>query len=104
MAEGKSMHACALSMDIHLPACTSLKAKRSVVKRLVEGSRARFHVAAAEVGFQEQWQRTSLGFAFVGGDASQVEQVLDSVERFVWSWPEINVLSSQRTWLDVSEP
>ena len=79
------MHVCTLAVEGHLPACTSLKAKRSVIRPLLEGSAPRFHVAAAEVDFQDQWQRTALAFVAVAGDPAQVESTLDTVERFVWS-------------------
>jgi len=71
-----------------------------VVRRLVDGSRSRFGVAAAEVDHQDQWQRCELGFAAVSGTPGQVTDVLDSVERFIWSDPEIEVVSMERTWLE----
>jgi uncharacterized protein YlxP (DUF503 family) len=94
------MHVCALAMDLHLPGATSLKSKRSVVRHLVDTSRSRFGVASAEVGHQDQWQRCELAFASVSGSAAHVEQVLDAVERFVWSHPTVEVVSTLRTWLD----
>jgi uncharacterized protein len=94
------IHACALSLEIHIPASGSLKAKRTVVKHLVESCHARFGVAAAEVGFQERWQRSDLGFAAVAGSPGHVERVLDAVESYVWSHPEIEVLAASRRWLE----
>jgi uncharacterized protein YlxP (DUF503 family) len=94
------MHVCALTMDLHIPESGSLKSKRTVIKHLVETSKARFGVAAAEVGYQNQWQRSELGFAAVSGSQGQVEEVLDSVERFVWSHPELEVLAGKRRWLE----
>jgi hypothetical protein len=94
------LHACALTVDVRIPASHSLKAKRTVVKHLVEAGRARFAVAAAEVGHQDQWQRAELGFAAVSGTPGQVAAMLDSVERFVWSDPEVEVVSMERTWLE----
>jgi uncharacterized protein YlxP (DUF503 family) len=94
------MHACALSMEIRIPGSRSLKAKRTVVKHLVETSRSRFGVAAAEVGYQNQWQRAELAFAAVSGSQGQVEELLDTVERFVWSHPEVEVLADGRWWLE----
>ena len=93
-------HACVLSIDLRIPDSGSLKAKRSIVKHLVESCRSRFGVAAAEVGFQDRWQRCELGFAAVSGTPDQVESVLDSVERFVWTHPQIEVLSASRTWVE----
>jgi uncharacterized protein YlxP (DUF503 family) len=77
-----------------------LKEKRAVVRPIVDGARHRFRVAAAEVGEQDRWQRARLGFAAVGGDGGHVAEVLDSVERFVWSFPEVEVLSVERSWVD----
>jgi len=66
------------------------------VKHLVDACHSRFGVAAAEVGFQDQWQRSELGFAAVSGTPGQVESVLDSVERYVWSHPDVEVVGSSR--------
>ncbi len=53
-------------------------------------------MAAAEVAHQDAWQHATLGFAAVSGSHSHAESVLDSVERFVWSFPEVDVLSVDR--------
>jgi hypothetical protein len=71
-----------------------LKEKRAVVKPILEGARRRFQVSAAEVGHQEKWQRATLGFAVVGPDAGHLSDVLAGVERFVWSFPESEVLAT----------
>jgi uncharacterized protein len=87
-------------MDLRLPASGSLKAKRTVIKHVVETSKSRFGIAAAEVGYQDRWQRSELGFAAVAGSHRHVEEVLDTVERFVWSHPEIEVVAQHRWWLE----
>jgi uncharacterized protein len=66
----------------------------------VEGIRHRWAVAIAEVDHQNQWQRTELGVAVVTGTHGKASEVLDAVERFVWSNPEIEVLAADRTWVD----
>jgi uncharacterized protein YlxP (DUF503 family) len=88
-------------MDLRLPASGSLKAKRTVIKHVVETSKSRFGIAAAEVGHQDRWQRSELGFAAVAGSHRHVEEVLDTVERFVWSHPEIEVVAQHRWWLEI---
>ena len=85
-----------IEVDLHLPHCHSLKEKRAVIRPIVDGARNRFQVAAAEVAFQDKWQRAELGFAAVGPDHRHVQDVLDRVERFVWSFPEIEVLDMAR--------
>jgi len=83
-----------------VPQSRSLKAKRAAVRPIVEGLRVRFRVSVAEVDHQDQWQRAGVGVAVVGASAAQVEEVLDAVDRFVWSHPEVEVLSTERSWLD----
>lgn len=87
-------------VDLRLPEAHSLKDKRSVTKTLLEGSRRRFQVAAAEIDHQDEWQRAELGFTAISSSASHTAGVIDQVERFVWSFPEIDVLSTERTWLE----
>jgi uncharacterized protein len=71
-----------------------------LVKPILEGTRRRFSVAAAEVDHHDQWQRASLGVAAVAGTVTHVEEVLDEVERFVWSHPDVEVLGVTRSWLE----
>jgi uncharacterized protein YlxP (DUF503 family) len=94
------VHVAVLKLDLHIPQSRSLKAKRAVVKPIVEGIRHRWAVGIAEVDHQNQWQRTELGVAVVTGKQSVALEVLDAVERFVWSHPEIEVLAADRTWVD----
>jgi uncharacterized protein YlxP (DUF503 family) len=98
-----AVHVAALSLDLHLPHAHSLKEKRAVIKPIVEGCQRRFRVAAAEVDHQDRWQRAGLGVAAVSATAGHVVDVLDEVERFVWSFPEVEVVACERRWLDVAE-
>ena len=93
-------HACLLTVDLKVRESQSLKAKRTVIRHLVDGARSKFSVAAAETGHQDQWQRSELGFAAVSGSSRHVDDVLDAVERYVWSHPEVEVVSMDRTWID----
>jgi len=71
-----------------------------VVKTVLQGAARRYRVAAAEVGDHDKWQRGSLGFAAVAGSESHVREVLEAVERFVWSFPEIEVVGTSWRWLE----
>jgi uncharacterized protein YlxP (DUF503 family) len=95
------MHVAALRITLRFPQSDSLKAKRSVVSHLVEVARRRYGASACEVGEQDRWQLAVLGFAVVASSASGADQLLDRVERFVWSHPELEVLDSSRHWVDV---
>jgi uncharacterized protein YlxP (DUF503 family) len=94
-----NVHAATLAVDLHLPQSRSLKAKRAVIRPILEGLRHRFAVAAAEVDHHDQWQRAGLAVAAVAGTAGHVEEVLNSAERFIWAQPDIEVLATERVWL-----
>ena len=94
------MFACVLVLDLRLPIADSLKAKRAVITPILEGARRRQRVAVSEVGFQDEWRRSELAFATVASSETQAREVLDAVERFVWSFPEVEVLAGRRSWLD----
>jgi uncharacterized protein YlxP (DUF503 family) len=94
------MHVLALVVDLRLPSSHSLKDKRATVKTILEGARRRYQVAAAETDNQDKWQRAVLGFASVSSSRTHVAEVVDRLERFVWSFPEIEVLAVDRHWLE----
>jgi uncharacterized protein YlxP (DUF503 family) len=89
-----------LEIDLHLPESRSLKSKRMVVKSILDTARRRFGVAAAEVDHQGQWQRAGLGFAAVSSSHRHATEIIDEVDRLVWSYPEVQVLTSERRWLE----
>lgn len=95
------VHVAALRMAIRIPQSTSLKAKRSVVRHLVEAARHRFGVSACEAGEHDRWQTAVLGFAAVAPSPRRVTDLLDRTERFVWSTPEVEVIAASRHWLDI---
>lgn len=94
------MHAAALRVELYLRECRSLKTKRSIVRPIVEGLRKRHRVAVSEVDHQDVRQRATLGVATVAASHSHLVEMLDEVERFVWSFPEVEVLSVDRRWIE----
>ena len=94
------MFVAAERFELFIPDCHTLKQKRAVVRPIVDGVRRRYHVASAEVGALDKWQRADVGIAVVAGTEAHVLDVLGEVERFVWSFPEIQVLGSYRSWLE----
>jgi uncharacterized protein len=92
------VHVLVLRAELHLPRSRSLKAKRSVVKSALAHLQQRNGVGAAEVDHLEVWQRAALGVTVVAGDAGRCEQVMDDVERLLWSLPDTEVLELRRSW------
>jgi uncharacterized protein YlxP (DUF503 family) len=66
-----------------IPEGMSLKAKRKVVKSLVEKCRHRFNASVAEVDDHELYQRTTLAIAVVGKDGRTVNAVLDKIAEYM---------------------
>jgi uncharacterized protein YlxP (DUF503 family) len=72
---------CQISLS--LPGVTSLKAKRSIVRKLLDRTANRFNVSVAEVGHQDAHRQATVGFAVVSGDRRHANSMLDSIASFV---------------------
>jgi uncharacterized protein YlxP (DUF503 family) len=94
------VHAAVITFDLHVPSSRSLKAKRSAIRPIVDGIRHRFRLSVAEVGYQDQWQRAEVAVAVVDASEGHAREVLDTVERFVVSRPDVEVLDVTTAWLD----
>ena len=70
-------------LEYHIPHARSLKAKRHVLRKLIDRTRAKFKVTVNEVDHQDLWQRTAIGVAVVGGDGGHVEHMLSQVMQFL---------------------
>ena len=95
------MYVLALDLDLHLPSCGSLKAKRAVLRPMIEGCRHRFGADVAEVAHQDMWQRAGVGIAVVAASAGHAEQRMDAIERWIWSGPDYEVSRAERHWLEL---
>lgn len=81
-----------LIYHLYLPACHSLKEKRSVIKGLKEKIRNRFRISVAEIDHQDKWQRSKIAIAWVSADGSQIEKTIASIDDLVASRSELQVL------------
>ena len=73
----------ACRIRLHLPETTSLKAKRQVVKSIVQRLTNEFGVAAAEVGEHDRWQIAVIGLACVSTESQHANEVLSKAVDFV---------------------
>ena len=72
-----------LSVEIIIPSAASLKDKRKIVLSVKDRLRKKFNVSAAEVGYQDKWQRSLLGVAAVSEKRKFVEECLNKVFDFL---------------------
>jgi uncharacterized protein YlxP (DUF503 family) len=79
-----------LSLQIHIPGCSSLKEKRSRIKPLLARLHREFNVSAAEVDRQDAWQDTVLACAYVSNSASRTQKTLQQIVHWIeTSWPDV---------------
>ncbi len=84
--------------ELHLFECQSLKDKRRIVKSLKDRLAGRFAVCAAEVAYQELWQRAALAAAIVTSERRHAEEVLAACDRLVQSEVRAMVVSRETTY------
>jgi len=66
-----------------LPGNASLKGKRSIVRRIVDRTRAKFNVAVAEVAELDAHRRAVVGLAVVSNDSRHANSMLDRISTFM---------------------
>ncbi|OLR64144.1 DUF503 domain-containing protein [Peptoniphilus porci] len=82
--------------EIFIYNANSLKSKRSVVKSIVEKSKNRFNVSIAEVGENDKWQKSVIGFATVSKDKKIVDETMENVIQFFNSYSEIEIMNIEK--------
>ena len=70
-------------LTFHLHGVASLKAKRQVMRRIVERTRAKFNVSAAEVADNDVHKRGVVGISVIGNDRAHVDGMMSTVIRFI---------------------
>ena len=97
------VHAAAVRVELYLPECRSLKVKRSLIRPVIEGLRKRQRLSVSEVANHDAWHLATIGVAAVAPSHTHLTEILDEAERFIWSFPEVEVLGVTRHWLEEEE-
>jgi uncharacterized protein len=79
------------TIELYIPESQSLKDKRQVLKSLLETTRQKFNVSAAEVDHLDIWRRATVAFACVSKDQSFADQVLNKIIDTIEGNPRVNV-------------
>jgi uncharacterized protein YlxP (DUF503 family) len=90
-----------IKLELYIPQSTSLKGKRSVVKKVLERTRARFNVTAAEVDQQDVYKHAVIGFAMVGSDQRYVNGAVDKILDFIEGLAVAEVVSEAVEFINV---
>ncbi|HVM13997.1 MAG TPA: DUF503 domain-containing protein [Egibacteraceae bacterium] len=86
------MFAVVMTVELHVPASGSLKAKRGVVKSIAARLRNDLKVSVAEVDHQDLWQRATLGVAIAAGSEVGARRVAQQVEKVVSREPRVEII------------
>jgi uncharacterized protein YlxP (DUF503 family) len=77
------MFACVARIALDVPAAGSLKAKRQVVRKVVDRLKAKFNVAVAEAEDSESLNRAVVALSVVGNERRHVADMMERMLQFV---------------------
>jgi hypothetical protein len=86
------MRAAALRVELHLPGPQSLKAKRAILRPVVEGIKRLGSFSVAEVDHHDSWQRAALGVAVAARDGESLAMQIAKLRRYLDTRLEVEVL------------
>lgn len=72
---------CTLKLKLY--DSNSLKEKRHVTKSIIGRIQSRFNVSIAEIGLNDSWQTSIIGFSCVTNDTKHADQIISSVIKFI---------------------
>ncbi len=96
------MYAAALRIELRIPAANSLKAKRAVVRPLIEGLKRVASLSVSEIDHHDHWQLSSIGVAAVAPGATRLEMLIERVQGYLEECVEIEVLEIRVSYLEES--
>jgi hypothetical protein len=86
----------ALTIHLHIPACSSLKEKRGRIKPLISRLRREFNVSVAEMDLNDRWQEAVIVCAMAGNDTAQLTRSMQSVAKWVEAnWEDGQVIDQK---------
>ena len=81
-------------LDIFIHGNDSLKRKRQILRQVIERTKNKFNISIAEVGDNDLWQRSKVGFSVVGNDTRFVNSCLDAIKNFIENLTIVEVLNA----------
>lgn len=97
------MRAAALRVELHLSGPQSLKAKRAVLRPIIEGIRRLGSYSVAEVDHHDLWQRAALGIAIAAPDGKSLGMQMSRLRHYLDSCLEVEVVDLFVTELEEPE-
>ena len=94
------MHVAALTLELRLPGCASLKEKRGRLKPLLAALHREFNLSAAEVGDNDLHTLAVVACVIVANEKPHLEQVLSKIPAWIErNRPDVQVIDQQLAFL-----
>lgn len=71
------------TVSLRLPENMDLKGKRMVVRTIIGRVQTRFHLTVAEVGDNDSWQHSIIGFCCISNDKRHSNEVISKVINYI---------------------
>jgi uncharacterized protein len=90
-------------VNLWIPEVRSLKEKRSILTKLIKKTQNEFNISIAEVGDQDVWKRSTIGFSLVGNDRRLIDAKVDHVLSYIEDLHLAEVIGSQIEIVNLSQ-
>jgi uncharacterized protein YlxP (DUF503 family) len=88
-----------LQVELRLHGPQSLKQKRGVIRKILARCRNRFPASCAEIGHQDLWQRSLLGFAVINISEQVVAPVLARIEDEIQDHGDVDLINVETEFI-----
>jgi uncharacterized protein YlxP (DUF503 family) len=88
-----------LQIDLRLHAPQNLKQKRGMIQKILTRCRNRFPASCAEIGHQDLWQRSLLGFAVISTSEQIVAPILARIEDDILDNSEVDLINADTEFI-----
>jgi uncharacterized protein YlxP (DUF503 family) len=90
------MHVAALTLNILIPGCKSLKQKRSRLKPLLSRLHREFNISAAEIGYNDHHSSAVIACVVVANDVRHVQRLLSRIPSWIEKHrPDLEIVDDQ---------
>jgi len=81
-----------MSVELMISDSNSLKAKRRVLKSIINRLRNKFNLSVAEIDYMDLWQRALIGITMISNDKKLIGKSADAIENFLREFYEVQLL------------
>ena len=81
-----------IEIEFYLPSCSSLKAKRHILKPMLARLHKEFNISIAEYDRHDVWKSSSIMIAMVSNDSKHLQRNLLKIQEFIEGhWPDLQI-------------